>query len=43
LAATLRRRDGSAFGEFARRWLAAEGDTEPDVADLLEPFEDAGP
>jgi hypothetical protein len=31
----------SAFAEFARRWLAAEGDTEPDVADLLEPFEDA--
>ncbi len=29
----------SAFPEFARRWLAAEGDAEPDVADLLEPFE----
>jgi hypothetical protein len=29
----------SAFGEFARRWLATGGDTEPDVTDLLEPFE----
>lgn len=28
------------FGEFADRFLAAGEDAEPDVSDLLEPFED---
>lgn len=30
----------SRFGEFCDRYLAAGDDGEPDVADLLEPFED---
>lgn len=30
----------SRFGEFADRFLACPGDIEPDVTDLLEPFDD---